>query len=126
MWDKKKNRKTSSIINKVFKYLNTKSDWVARRDWTCCNTCGWVELEQEYEEKDKKVPENVVFYHLQETESFKDRGVLYLNWSGDWRTVKVAFELHGCKVEAEGNENKKIIVDFRDIFAGGADKPLIA
>jgi len=121
MWDKTKFEKASKIVDTVFNSLeNSMEEWYARRDWTCCNSCGWSDLVEEYEECNDKIldddedfPDNVVFYHWQEADSFKDCGVLNLNWSGDWKEVKRCFEICGCKVEADGNKNRKIIVDFR-------------
>tara|TARA_R110000803_G_scaffold67963_1_gene129705 strand:- start:363 stop:785 length:423 start_codon:yes stop_codon:yes gene_type:complete len=123
MWDKTKFEKASKIVDSVFNNLEDfdEKEWYARRDWTCCNSCGWYKLVEEYKEDndikildyDEDFPDNVVFYHWQEADSFKDCGVLYLTWSGDWKEVKRCFEICGCKVEADGNKNKKIIVDFR-------------
>ncbi len=117
MWDEQKFKTASNIVDSVFDNLEGWEDFYARRDWTCCNSCGWYELKQEHindwegtEEdwEDKKV----VFYHTQETDSFKECGLLHLSWYGDWKEVKRCFECFGCRVEADGNENRKIIVDF--------------
>lgn len=46
---------------------------VAKQNWQCCQSCGWAAI-------DEKAP-NVVFYHRQDSESFKDgrlRGKMHI------------------------------------------------
>ena len=60
----KTNPKLMEAINKVYSDFEALGV-VCKKDWTCCNTCGHHEIDDEFEEGEKQ---NYVFYHTQNTD----------------------------------------------------------
>lgn len=88
-----------------------KKGYFAKQSHTCCNTCGWYEIPDEFKETGK-----VVFYHRQETESFKKSGKCYLNWAGDSKEISDVLTAHGLHVNWNGSPTTKMIVSDKPSF----------
>ena len=55
-----------NMIDKFFE-LCEKNNILARKNWTCCNSCGNWDINNTNVENDKKF-DAYIFYHIQETE----------------------------------------------------------
>lgn len=85
--------------------------FIAKFNWTCCQTCGWAELHKYCEDNDLPSDElNIIFCHNQDCESAfglnrrlepksKMINPLWLSWSGDGNKIKEAIESRGFRVE---------------------------
>lgn len=88
----KKTKKYKSFIKAVDKFivLYDANNIIARRDWTCCNTCGDHEMETLVKTLDEKDPTKrylgYIFYHIQESYHIREKLetnndiMIYLNW----------------------------------------------
>jgi len=94
-------------LTKTFKDLRKKG-YFARQNFTCCQSCGWAEVPEEYSNK-------AVFYHAQDKESMKRNGDLYLAWSGNGREIVEIFEKNGFFVDWNGENNTRILVKTKQI-----------
>jgi hypothetical protein len=93
-------------FNLIFRELR-KNGFTAKQNFLCCQSCGWSVLEDE----GRQDGENIVFYHKQDSESFKDSNLkrtIYLAFSGDGHTIKKTFEKHGYKVDWNGTNEERI------------------
>ncbi len=93
------------IITKVYKQLRKQSNgsFIAKHNWTCCTTCGWAEIPD---------GPNIVFYHMQDTDSAKISNNIYLSWSGNAEKIISEFEKHNVQIEWNGLETNKIKINF--------------
>lgn len=124
-----KYKKLTNLLD-MFLELCEEDNILARRNWTCCNTCGNYEIELEKktmeEENDKKYV-GYIFYHLQEKESIYDQCKnndenikIHLNWgyfySDDYDKDPYGIAL-GNKIKkiAEINTDNSIVeLEFTD------------
>lgn len=90
MIDKRKKRYKTFIkkIDDIFDAFDDKNI-IARRNWTCCNTCGCAEIGTEVNDIEEEDPNKryigYIFYHDQEAERIEehldqDDIVIMLNW----------------------------------------------
>lgn len=93
-----------SKINKVFKELR-KIGYIAKQNYMCCQSCGWAEIESEYENTDK-----VVFYHEQDSDTLRDSGELYICWSGDGSEICNVIQSQGLVYEWDGLDTTRILI----------------
>jgi hypothetical protein len=94
---------------------------VARQNFTCCQTCGHAEMQNEITWVQEHRPvEGYVFYHMQDTESAREGHGLYLAYGAvpededslvqiGWRIVG-ALRGTGLEVSWEGSTNRRIYV----------------
>jgi hypothetical protein len=87
-------------ITESFKTLR-KAGYFARQHFWCCQGCGWAAVPSEKADK-------VVFYHKQDTDTLRERGYVYLAWSGDGDFLKQTFETVGINVEWDGSTSTRI------------------
>tara|TARA_R100000655_G_scaffold65695_1_gene104116 strand:+ start:1141 stop:1494 length:354 start_codon:yes stop_codon:yes gene_type:complete len=78
----RKPRKLAKIKNKMNNIKNAfaklrKLGWVARMNFSCCGSCGCMELEDKYKLKDG---DKFVFYHRQGADNLKAWGRVNLIW----------------------------------------------
>lgn len=110
------NKTDKQVFNEIFKALRKKG-FIARQNYMCCQSCGWASIESEYDITDDS---NVVFYHNQDYNAFKDGNleyIIYLAWSGDGQTIKETFEEFGFNVLWDGSEHKRIgILPRKDVY----------
>lgn len=100
-----KNSKKNNI-NKAFRILR-KNGYIAKQNFSCCQSCGRYELNKLYgEEKCKKL----VFYNIQDTDLFKKTGELYLSWNGNGEEICNIFIECGLNVTLNRCDSGKIIV----------------
>lgn len=96
------------VFNKMFRDFR-KAGFVARQNYWCCQSCGWAGIESDYNITDDD--SNVVFYHQQDYEAFKDgnlESILYLAWQGDGNKLKEIIESHGFNVTWNGMKHGRI------------------
>lgn len=115
-------------VRDAFKALR-KEGFVARMNYSCCGSCGWAQVEQDYSFLTGVAEPNVVFYHRQDADCFDKKGnlvtykhwnvenelvnktaSLYLAWSGDGAMIVDALETEGLEVDWNGNDNRRIAV----------------
>lgn len=89
-----------SKIAKAFRELR-KLGYVAKRNFRCCNTCGWAALTEEEAEK-------AVFIHRQSERNWREDGTTHLSWSGDGDEIFDVMERNGLNPLWEGIPTKKI------------------
>lgn len=87
-------------INKAFRALR-KVGYFAKQDHTCCQTCGWVEVPDEFAEK-------AVFYHHQDTENLHDHGNCFVAWSGDGEEIRRILNENKVRTDWNGKTNSRI------------------
>jgi len=93
-------------LNSAFRDLR-KSGFVARQNFTCCQSCGLAAL--------PKGTENYAFYHRQDAACLRDArkpdqvGV-HLAWGGDGEQVAAAMRRAGLTVDWNGSESRRIWV----------------
>jgi hypothetical protein len=120
-----KARSVKERIKTAFKHLR-KVGVVARMNYTCCQSCGWAQLESDY--PDMKDDDTVVFYHSQDNEAFDKKGNLLvtsywdggelkehthklcLRWNGDGALIRGALQSQGLLVEWNESPNQAIQV----------------
>lgn len=88
----KRTKKYKSFINRIDDLFDLceENNIIAKRNWTCCNTCGqheMMELVTEYEADDPETKYiGFIFYHDQEAESIEEALeqyndiIIHLNW----------------------------------------------
>lgn len=94
-------------VNQIFKSLR-QAGYAAEQNYTCCSTCGWSEIEDDYGDVEK-----VVFYHRQDADSFKGKMLerpLYLAWAGDGDEIVRIIEENGMSAEWKGTEQHRIAI----------------
>jgi hypothetical protein len=89
-------------LTKAFNDLRRKG-YFARQNFTCCQSCGWAEVPNEYENR-------AVFYHQQDQESMREGGDLYLAWAGNGQEIVKIFEKYGFLVDWNGDNRTRIKV----------------
>ena len=98
---------------------------VARQHFSCCSTCGHVDVGGEIRAASQQRPvDGYVFYHVQNTESAAESGTLYLSYGatkkGDEPAVAVArrivaaIERSGLKTEWNGRADTCVVVSGMD------------
>lgn len=94
-------------ITEVFKQLRLKKNgsFIAKQNWTCCNTCGWAEIPD---------ADNCIFYNMQDTEMLKKYGYVYLSWCGDANKIIDTFENYNINVTWNGTDSNRIKIDFNN------------
>jgi hypothetical protein len=96
-------KEKAKCISKAFQKLRLKKNggfWAKQRH-TCCNTCGWAEAPN---------MDNIVFYHIQDWDYFKEYKELYLSYKGNTDKIVKVFEEEGLNVNWNGDTNTKIII----------------
>lgn len=94
---------------------------VARQHFACCQNCGHAEIGDEIEAfAEHAKPIGYTFYHMQDTESACESGVLYLAYGtvggGDdealviGKTIRQTLEQHGLTVRWDGSLKKRICI----------------
>ena len=81
---------------------------VAKKNWTCCQTCGHYEMKEELEELGLK---NYVFYHDQDNDCLLERGYTHVAYDLDKKAKKLVmkvFEHYGLNPEWNGQQNTRI------------------
>jgi hypothetical protein len=104
-------------LDKAFAELE-ESGIVARQNFTCCQTCGNAEIDDELNAAKEKgrTPHGYTFYHMQDTESAVNGAGLYLAYAGKTgggdvaREIIAALERHGLKPEWDGSVETRILV----------------
>jgi hypothetical protein len=86
------------------------------KNYTCCNTCGYYEIEQKLiEEGHDKDNLNYVFYHIQETERIaKGAPIVHLNHRLTEKVKKQVLEyiaLPDSYLQWDGDDGKKMVVN---------------
>lgn len=95
--------KSDSKLNKAFRALR-KAGYFARQNFWCCQTCAWADVPDEFEHK-------AVFYHRQDAADLKERGYVYLAWSGNGEEICSILRENGLSVKWDGSSNKRILVE---------------
>ena len=94
------------VFNQMFKSFRA-NGFKARQNFTCCQSCGWAEMEDIAGDN-----ENIVFYHNQDNDAFGSdgylEGTIYLAWNGDGSKIKQIAEDFGYTVDWDGTEGKRI------------------
>jgi hypothetical protein len=104
-------------LDKAFAELE-ESGIVARQNFTCCQTCGNAEIDDELKAAKVKgrKPHGYTFYHMQDTEGAVNGSGLYLAYAGrtggdaEAREIIAALERHGLKPEWDGSVESRIFV----------------
>lgn len=99
-------------IDEAFDKLN-ELGILARKDWTCCQTCGHYEIKDELKECGLT---NYVFYHDQDTDYLNERGFTYIAYGLDKKAKKVVmkvFKHYGLNPEWNGSEKTRIKITER-------------
>ncbi len=78
-----------------------RSGYFAKMNFSCCRTCGWAEVPDEYEFK-------AVFYSSQDQQDLEETGSCYLSWSGDGFEITDIMKDYGIRTEWDGTENARI------------------
>jgi hypothetical protein len=87
-----------SKLHHAFVELEGKGYIAPRQAWQCCQGCGCAAL-----------PEGTtkyVFYHEQDFDHWKERGVMYIAWSGDAAEIVEVLRRHGCIVTHDNPEHR--------------------
>ena len=95
-------------INKAFKELN-KLGIVAKKNWTCCTTCGHYEL---------KNIKNYVFYHWQDNDNLKESGQCNLRHKLEEKNKSLVLNIlnkNGLKAVWNYSNNRTIEITERSI-----------
>lgn len=110
------NKTDKQVFNDVFKDLR-KQGFIARQNYACCQSCGWAQVEDDYDVNDDS---NIVFYHGQDADSFENgelKNLIHLAWQGNGDLIKETFEKYGFNVDWNGSEHKRIaILPRKDAF----------
>ncbi|HEY6227497.1 MAG TPA: hypothetical protein VI282_10285 [Verrucomicrobiae bacterium] len=104
-------------LDKAFAELE-ESGIVARQNFTCCQTCGNAEIDDELNAAKEKgrTPHGYTFYHMQDTENAVNGSGLYLAYTGRTGGAEVAKEIiaalerHGLKPEWDGSVETRIFL----------------
>lgn len=91
-------------LNKSFKELS-EMGYFAKQNFWCCQNCAWAAM---HEKQAKKA----VFYHMQDNEDLKEKGMCYLSWSGNGEEIVSILNKNGIKTSWDGDENKRILIDI--------------
>jgi hypothetical protein len=96
-------------LNEFFRLLR-KNGFTALQNNMCCQSCGWSIINDRPEEKTK----NVIFYHDQDREEFKNNGgkSIMLAWRGDGKKVCELASSLGLETEWDGSEGDRIELLF--------------
>jgi len=84
-----------------------KLGYFARKNFWCCQTCGWAAMTDEQAKK-------AVFYHKQDQIGAWDgddnltQWGLYLSWAGDGKEICDVFRERGLDIEWDGTDSKRI------------------
>jgi hypothetical protein len=84
-----------------------KEGYACRSNFSCCQNCARHEL------ADKGHVEKVVFWHMQDTDSAKRSGKLYLAWSGNGREIARVMRKQGLTVKWDNTEATRIRVHIK-------------
>jgi hypothetical protein len=90
----------------VFRELRKKG-WFAKKNHTCCQSCGWYETSKEHTGKDYK---NIVFYHRQDSARIDETSQVHLAWSGNPLELLTECIKQKLMIEWDGSENTRIMV----------------
>lgn len=96
-----------SKISAAFRKLR-QAGYIAKKNFQCCQSCAWTELESEYSEDELK---NVVFYHHQDNDNITN-GYVWMAWSGDGETICKTFQEAGLKASWSAIPESRIRVSF--------------
>jgi len=92
-------------LRKSFAELR-KMGWIAKMNFTCCQGCGWAELEADYGCAEG---DNMVFFHNQDNADIAN-GWVYLAWDGDADEAISVLEKNGLEIEWDGSKSTRIKV----------------
>lgn len=95
-------------LSKAFAELR-KAGYFAKQNHLCCQSCGWASMT-------KEEAKNAVFYHAQDTMSFRKGDDLYLCWSGNGYQIAYTLQKHGLEVLWDGSDNKRIVVKNESVI----------
>jgi hypothetical protein len=88
-------------ITRAFRTLQ-KSGYFARKNWTCCQTCGIAEIPDGVEK--------YVFYHDQDATGLWENGETHLCWRGDPKFICDTLQAAGLEVEHNGDDRTRILI----------------
>jgi hypothetical protein len=118
---------TRRKIKKLFVDLERELGFLAKFNWTCCQSCGWGDLykycQNDGVHSDEK---NIIFCHMQDCDySFglnrhgepKSKMIndLSLTWSGDGHKIKEAIESRGFQVEWDGKAGTRLQIKSSNV-----------
>lgn len=133
-----------SVLDRAFADLESQRV-LARKDWTCCGTCGVAEIGDDVDDISEWL--GYVFFHTQDTDSLVESGSTYLNYGIFWpshvteadfnamskpareeyyeRTtlalmqdvVVPTFERHGITVAWDGSFSQRMLIEGVDWYA---------
>ena len=92
------NREFKEKLNLFFRELRKKG-YFAKQKFSCCRTCGWSEIPDNYEK--------AVFYTTQDADNLS-RNYVYLNWSGDGNEICEIAKNVGLNTEWDGDEKVRV------------------
>ena len=92
-------------LRKSFAELR-KMGWIAKMNFTCCQSCGWAELEADH---DHDRGDNAIFFHNQDNANIAE-GYVYLAWAGDGDEAISVLEKNGLETEWDGSKSTRIKV----------------
>ena len=93
---------TSDRLTVAFRALRRRG-WWARKNWQCCQGCGWSSLPED-------AGDRVVFYHAQDAECLAATGRVHLAWSGLADELLAELRAAGLAVEWSGAPDRRIEV----------------
>lgn len=124
-------KQNKARLNAAFRDLRAQGI-LAKQNYTCCQTCGFNDLEVEAErltQEGQKI-KGGVFYHAQDTDYMRESGQCWLAYCGfdadqnassaaqydsSVRIGRIACETlrrHGVRVEWDGSLGKRIVADL--------------
>lgn len=96
-------------LTKAFAELRKKG-YFAKQNFTCCQSCGWAEIPEEKSAK-------AVFYHRQDAQDLREKGEVYLCWSGNGKEIVEVMNKHNLTTKWEGTDNRRIVVKVWEVTA---------
>lgn len=92
------------MLDKAFIEMREKG-YFAKRNFSCCQSCGWADLSDEEAEK-------AVFTHRQDEEMLEDSGVTYICWSGDGQEIYNILTKNGLEVSWDGSDDTRMKISI--------------
>lgn len=104
---------TDARLTAAFRDLRSQGLF-ARRNFWCCQGCGWAAIEADPKARAKHDAKGAVFYHQQDAQDLTSTGRVFLAWAGDGNAIVNTMVRHGLGVKWDGSPHTRIEVIVRE------------
>lgn len=101
-------------LTAAFKALR-KANYIARKNYWCCSTCGCYEISCRMKKSPKPFA-GYVFYHQQDAADLSRKSETYLTWGGDGKAIANILKNSGLTVTWDGDISTRIHVKNNPAF----------